>query len=542
MAKWAENVRFNLGSLGGLLEKIQGGGLEGTITTAAKLQVLGGNFAMGADPLAMQYEAYDDPKKYAERIKSMFGGIGTVNQVTGETTINGLEMRHIRPAAEALGMSVEDITDMIREDNKKQVVKRQVHNSNLTSDQMDAVANKAQYNKETGQWEVNMLGGGTKAVSQLNGSDLSNILSDNKDENMEKYAQSTLSSVEKIESATKFVAALLGGETYLNFIKSAEQSANNMKEAYTKNSADVSNAVNISREEALKAQMKQLQALTGIDGKLLDSYNTVKKSEDQIKRIQEILEERYGKIVAAKKNTQEKTDSLNIKYNEAINSNGGYSEGQKLQTARRDYWYAKGAEEMENGNWLSGAWNYSEGFLHNTLGRGIQGVYNTFNSVYDGAISGNGNPMTVAASSVTPIHDGNVQFAKTDPKDSAIFAKTGGPFDTLFNGIFSKVNEIYSVLPKAMSYQFPKEIIRYSESSSYNSYKTNSEANRSPIDINIHGDISIKSDGKSYDISKIIETDPIFIRKLTEIILTQIDNNVNGGKNSLWLNRPYLKY
>lgn len=67
LAKWAENARFNLGSLGGALEKIQSGGLENTITTSAKLQVLGGPFAMLSDPLGMEFEANADPEAYAKK-------------------------------------------------------------------------------------------------------------------------------------------------------------------------------------------------------------------------------------------------------------------------------------------------------------------------------------------------------------------------------------------------------------------------------------------------------------------------------------------
>lgn len=56
LAKWAENARFNLNSLGGIIEKIQSGTFEEVITQSARLQNLGGNFAMRADPLGMFYE------------------------------------------------------------------------------------------------------------------------------------------------------------------------------------------------------------------------------------------------------------------------------------------------------------------------------------------------------------------------------------------------------------------------------------------------------------------------------------------------------
>ena len=61
MAKWAQNTRFNMDSLDGMLQNFSENGLEGAITKAAGMQVLGGNFAMGADPLAMLWERYNDP-------------------------------------------------------------------------------------------------------------------------------------------------------------------------------------------------------------------------------------------------------------------------------------------------------------------------------------------------------------------------------------------------------------------------------------------------------------------------------------------------
>ena len=144
LAKWAENARFNLGALGGSIEKVQSGGLEGTITQAARLQVLGGNFAMAANPMAMTYEALADPEAYAKRMKNSFSGLGTLNQTTGETKFGLTDNLRIRAAAEAWGISVEDAKNMIREDNKKQVVRKQMGGSRLNPDQQDAVINKAQ--------------------------------------------------------------------------------------------------------------------------------------------------------------------------------------------------------------------------------------------------------------------------------------------------------------------------------------------------------------------------------------------------------------
>ena len=665
LTKWAENVRFNLNSLGGMLEKIQSGGLEGTVENTAKLQVLGGNFAMGADPLAVMWESFNDPATYAKRVKGMFKGLGSFNSETGETTFGANDAMLIRNAAEALGMSIEDAKDMIREDNKKETIHRQVHNNSLSREQMDAVSNKAQRDEDTGHWVVNMLDGTTKDISSLTPEDLKNIVSDNNDENMSRYAQSTLSSVEKIESATKFVASLLGGETFDNYMKMSEKSATNMVEAYTKNADSVSEAIMTNRDESLKAQLESYGVLGNINTKLNDAFSEVHQQKERIDKIHALLESKYGKIVEAKKKTTEAEDSMNVQYNKTIASGGKYKDGWDLQTARSEYWYAKGAEEMETGNWLSGSFDYINGFLEDTIGRVSQGIFNTFGGVADGAMTAQGVPMTVAASSITPIHDGSVKMAKTDPKDSAIFAKTGGPFDTLFNKVFNKVDEIYSkinsikstndltisinnikddilpktdslaypkvskddiipktdslvypkvskndilpkvdnlvypkvsrddilpkvdnlvypkiskddilpkidsvaypkvanpenivspivrnettlneIVPKTIPYEMPVENISHIYHKSTEKFKTNTTTNdNQTIDVKIHGDLKLSSEGKIVDISRIIETDPLFIKRITELILNQIDNNIHGGKQStLFHTRPHMQF
>lgn len=138
LAKWAENSRFNLNSLGSIVEKIQSGTFENVITQAANIQNLGGNFAMRADPLGMFYEGLSDPESLAKRIKGMFKGLGRINAETGETTFNGNERLLIRSAANTLGMSMAEVNDMIREENKKNVVKGQMRGSSLSEEQQDA--------------------------------------------------------------------------------------------------------------------------------------------------------------------------------------------------------------------------------------------------------------------------------------------------------------------------------------------------------------------------------------------------------------------
>ena len=549
LAKWAENVRFNLNSLGNMLEKIQGGGLEGTIQNSAKLQVLGGNFAMGSDPLAMMWEGFNDPDMYAKRIKGMFNGLGRFDSKTGETTFNANDTLLIRQAAEALGMTVEDAKDMIREENKKSVIRRQVHNSNLSKEQMDAVANKAQRNAETGRWEVTMLDNTVKDISTLTPADLQNILSDNSDENIERYSKGTLSSVEKIESATKEINAKLGVVTFDNFVETANNNIESMLNAYTSNLNEIVNTVKQQRLDASKEQEELLQKLNNIFQEYTSSMASI--SESKIK-----AEHAYKKLKAdIEQKETEKNINIAQTNKEQLDFQKDYENAGNFITRA---WYkgrlAEGEVLKENGA-------IRDGSSVGSMSAGMTGLKVFFTSLFDdGIVSSQGTPMAVAASNVTPIQDGSVKLAKSDPRDSAIFAKEGGPFDTLFNGVFNTVNRIYDsinsispesiidinksviseIAPRSMQYEMPIENISHYNHKTSEDYKSKiyTKENQT-IDIRVHGDLRLNTDGKTIDISKVIETDPMFIKRITELILTQIDENMYGGKQtSIFHTRP----
>ena len=72
--------------------------------------------------------------------------------------------------------------------------------------------------------------------------------------------------------------------------------------------------------------------------------------------------------------------------------------------------------------------------------------------------------------------------------------------------------------------------------------ESSSTVSHSPIDVNIHGDIKLTGDGKNVNISRLIENDPMFVRRITSFVLSQIDSNKNGGKNRMWLDQPTMSY
>ena len=186
----------------------------------------------------------------------------------------------------------------------------------------------------------------------------------------------------------------------------------------------------------------------------------------------------------------------------------------------------------------------------------------------DGVFSSNGTSMAVAARSITPIQDGSVKLATTDPKDVGLFAKTGGPFDKLFNDIFGRIDAVYNTIGgNTTNTNLGDTLTRYSSiASTIGGNTTNTQVEPlpmkdtstiikeqwgnalhdtgtnmtspstfdKPIDVNVHGDITLKSEnGQSFDISRELENDPFLIRTISQLITRQISNAINGGRGTL---------
>lgn len=564
LAKWAENARFNLSSLGNIIEKTQSGGLEGAITQSAKLQVLGGNFARYADPLAMFNESLTDPEAYSKRILNMFTGMGKLDRKTGETEFNGADHIRIRAAAEALGISVEDAKNMIREDNKKSVVKSQMRSSTLSKEQQDAVANKAQRDEKTGRWYVNTINGDKIDVSddQKLKANLDNIVSDNKDEAAVQYAQNTLSFVEKIEATTKQIDAKLGRLSFDNFGETVNQSNRNTLDYYSKNIESVISAIQTDRKESIKAQEKLLKKLATIGDDIVKALKTIENPYDGIdmdKEKQKIdIQEAQNKY---RRNIKGRMDTWDEKWNKTVAVNamerGGDSGWNWWKNRISTMW-----EGFTNSNEDLDKRARATGYIDKN-GKPVAIGEETVKPIHDGVasiaksdlqdrlVSGNGRPMAVAANKVTPIHDGTASIAKSDPKDSAIFAKTGGPFDTLFNGIFDKINEIYGVysgrinhddvspniivqpVPIAHDGVFPSpvSIDNTDSQNTRGQYNTQTnEAQKGQFDVNVRGEINLKANGQSINLLNELQTNPSLVRAITDLISDSISKKTHGGR------------
>lgn len=566
LAKWAENTRFNLNSLGNIVEKIQSGTFEDVITQAANIQNLGGNFAMRADPLGMFYEGLSDPESLAKRIKGMFKGLGRINAETGETTFNGNERLLIRSAANTLGMSMAEVNDMIREENKKNVVKGQMRGSSLSEEQQDAIANKAQRDAKTGQWYVNTIGGERINVSDVKESDLNSILSNDSDEQAIQYAQNTMSYVEKIEATTKQIDAKLGALSYIDFGETVNETNKNALDYFNKNTESIITAIHADRKESVEAQIEQLKKLETIGKDMLKALTVIKNPYDNFDFDKEIRRSDIGEAQNKyRRNIKGRMDTWDEKWDKTVAVNAmerGSDSGWNWWKNRiSSIW-----QGFTNSNADLDERARATGYIDEN-GKPVAIDEKTLKPIHDGlatlrysdnqdkAVPTTGKSMAVPANNIKPIHDGAVSIAKSDPKDSAIFAKTGGPFDTLFNGVFDKINEVYGMFSDGMEHNkelsvpsllpvptVHDNVLPLSSNDDRNntmkpSYTPTSQPfqgnsiGKGQFDVTVRGEINLKVNGQTVDILRQLQEDPTLVRAITQMISESIASQKHGGKS-----------
>lgn len=399
MAKWAENTRFNLGALGGMLDKVREGGLENVITMGAQFQVLGGHAAMNADPLAMMYESYADPEAYAKRMQDMTKGYGQIDKKTGETKFSGNEVMMMQQLAKVQGRSLEDVQNEVRARNKREVVARQL-SGDFDEDQQAFISNNATYNKETGRFEVKVKRGNEYVdtdVNQLTKDDLENLMPEKHNERMEDYMSTVIDYLAKMTGEENLQKTMLGEklneprkEAYDERLKIAHENFTKEFETYVTNAKEGMKLAN----EKFKDYINMWQNNTDAQGPGLDQINAATSN-----------------IASALDNTAEIISNSNQMILDSI--------------ARAKFGSSNVSGKDETEGWMNTA----------TMTGKIP--ISTPQTTEDGIITNSNKPMVTQASNVTKINDGLV---KSDPKDVAIFAKEGGVIGNFLDNLYSDVH------------------------------------------------------------------------------------------------------
>ena len=152
MTMLSERLKFNLESIASAADNMNS--IEGSISTAANIQKLGGSFAMNfSDPMRLMYESWNDFEGLTERIVNTVQGRATFNRQTGEMQMGSLDRRFLQEFAKAINIPFEDIYQMATQQAKYQDMESSFQRG-LSEEQRTAVGNRAQWNAISGQYEV----------------------------------------------------------------------------------------------------------------------------------------------------------------------------------------------------------------------------------------------------------------------------------------------------------------------------------------------------------------------------------------------------
>lgn len=244
MVKWATNMRFNMADVSGILDTVREGGLEGVITQASKLHVLGGNISMYADFMGMYHDAWAEGDSYAKRVADMTRGYGTINRKSGETTFNINEQWVLTQMAKAINMPAEDLFNIIRARNRDEFIrlflKDKPYAQQWDETTMENIVNTAAYNNKTEEWEI-MVRTKTKdkdgnvvdvfhkkKLSEFDENTDEIIMPSTYEENVEKHLEEIVTSLNKLygeEIGEKADMALLTYNTALIEAKKRSEKA-----------------------------------------------------------------------------------------------------------------------------------------------------------------------------------------------------------------------------------------------------------------------------------------------------------------------------
>lgn len=533
MSKWAQNMRFNVGSIDGMLDKVQEGGLEGIIKQAAELQVLGGNFAMGSDPLAMAYESYMDPEAYAKRMNSMIAGQGMFDEKTGEVSFGIASQQMMRQFAKSTGQDYKDVLNQARQQAKiSQINKNLDQGQGFSEDQQSLIANKAQYNKDTQQWEVTTLDGQVKNVNELTQSDMENLgpaEGEDPDKSMVELQTQMLeklgtiySKQESMEIAQTEMKSFLMGDKWLALENTNQAMIDTVREEffqnYNKYSQNVDQYLNLIKNSQKSFYDLWKKGNTPIDtavhqivtaaGEIKTTVNTCwEQGLSYIKKAMNIFAQGMGIDFNLPEFKLEKV---------VENQNRTSEEKPKNKNFFRDV-IVPGYTGFTMGGGLLGA----------VVGAGT-GLYHYYSD--DGKIDTNGVANSINDGAVYQ----NGKITKINEKDQVLAAKNGGPIDRLVDGLQS-LTTIASPSPRPMQYDSYVRENPYGNGGG--SENDNGKIEIAPIQININGNIQISGANGTTDITQQIANDPNFIRSLSQMISLEVEKKVRGGRVNNPLNR-----
>ena len=155
LAILGEKYKIDIGSAMTSMDKARN--LEEVIDMAANLQVLGGQFAAMADPMAMLFESRNDPEAYAKRLSNMTKGMIALRKTSEGYSFelaSPMARDMLDKAAHALGMSTEELTQQALRQRELTEMRKQMLGLNLNNSQKELIESLAKFDTKTGKFTI----------------------------------------------------------------------------------------------------------------------------------------------------------------------------------------------------------------------------------------------------------------------------------------------------------------------------------------------------------------------------------------------------
>lgn len=193
MVMHSTKLRINMSDVASLADKVSSP--EGAIQTAASLQVLGGAFAQMADPMQLMNQGITDLQGLTKTYDKMLAGVTSINKETGEISINGYDRLRIKAAAEAMGVSFDNMMEVARTKGKRSAIDTQINLNPVIKgadeETKDMIASLAQFDKKTKQFKIT-VGGKSKSLMELTPDVISQLQPAEQGTNLRVIAEATM--------------------------------------------------------------------------------------------------------------------------------------------------------------------------------------------------------------------------------------------------------------------------------------------------------------------------------------------------------------
>lgn len=168
MAKKAIELKTDMSLVNEFINKVST--VEGAISTGAQLQVLGGNYAMGSDPLSMMYESLNDVEGIFDRAVGMAKDKVFYNNQTGNFEMGAMDRYMMKQAATVMGINPQDMINVAYRQASLDKIEGQIKSSGIAGDSemVEMVKNLATW--KNGRAVVNIDGEDVE-VGNLNSKD-----------------------------------------------------------------------------------------------------------------------------------------------------------------------------------------------------------------------------------------------------------------------------------------------------------------------------------------------------------------------------------